>query len=194
MRLSHYLFMLLLATASLHPLSAQSDPEAVAFEYLQVLSGEGMAATGRYIDPDALQGLKEMFLPILELEDQQSLAQMRTLMFGGTATIDHVRSMNAVDFYTGLMQFIKGQMNQFDMNITKSEVIGAVYEGEHLAHVVVRAGVGVGDQAETGMDVITMSRHSDVWKIGLKSNIETATRQLSAALMRAQERKGTGSP
>ena len=164
--------------------ASATTPEEVAQDYLRVATDDGLSATGRFFEPAAVEGMKQTFVSLLDLEAEQGQSQVRTIMFGEGTSLEAARQLNAPEFYGGVMRFIEAQMNSSEIRFSGSEVLGAVYEGSDLAHVVARVVVGVGEQEMSSVDLISMRRNGQGWALLMQAEMD----QFAAAMRQQVDR------
>lgn len=170
--------------------ASATTPEEVAEQYLEVATNEGLSQTGRFFEPEAVQGMKDTFVSLLELEAEQGQSQVLQLMFGEEATLDAARAMPPAEFYGGVMRFIEAQMQSGDIRFSDSAVLGAVREGDDVAHVVTRVVVGVGAQSVSSVDLISMRKEGDGWTLLMQPEMD----QFASAIGHQVERARASAP
>ena len=174
-------------------------PEAVAQAFLDTMVAEGLGATGRFFAPAALEEIKTAFLGLLDLEAGQGEGELRGLLFGADRSLEQVQALAPADFYRGVMRFVEAQMGESSVNLAGGEVLGAVMEGETLAHVVTRVRMGIGENGMDTIDVISLRRTEKGWALLLKGEMQQMIQAIRAQvdLARANEapvEEGEGEP
>ena len=165
-----------------------SSPEEVTKEYFAAIQQHGMSTAVEYMHPEELAKFQEMVLPIFALEEESGQAELRTKMFGRTATVESVANARPHDFMKRFLLFFAEATHTLGgIDFDEIEVLGSVPEGE-VVHVVARTSVGVGEIRASGMEVISWKRHGSGWKAllsgemqGLAQGMLQAAREQQAA-------------
>ncbi|MBI5143432.1 MAG: DUF2059 domain-containing protein [Nitrospirae bacterium] len=155
-------------------------PEEAVQAYFLAMRDGGLAATGRLLHPEALARFREILLPLVEIQDSDGQNLIMSVFFGADATIDSVRAKKPLEFYTSFMNVASVMSGMSLVNIGGFEIVGSVAEGD-MVHVVVRGQASAGPITTGGMEVASLKRDGEGWKILLNRNIEgfaEALRQL----------------
>ena len=159
-----------------------STPEELAAVYLATAQREGLRETGRFYDPSTLADIKSAFLPLLEREASNGQAIVRHAMFGTATPLDAIRGLQPVDFFRGVANFFQVQMEDSSLPLPDSAIVGSVYEGDDVAHVLVRFEPLFN---RTNLDVVSMRRNGQTWALfpgeELAAFTELARQQTSAS-------------
>ena len=70
------------------------------------------------------------------------------------------------------------------MKTSTFEIIGQVAEGDSLIHVVTRVKASVGEMTSTQMDVETLRRYNDGWRLTLRGQMEGLAEEIAAQMRR----------
>lgn len=167
------LLTLALAAAWCLPSSAAAltpdmTPEAVATEaYARMRAGDWASAAETF-DPEALRGFRGMFQPLLDGKGGDGLA---VAFFGGGRTAAEVAKMSDAEFFAGFIRSVAGGMGGM-VSLGEQQVLGAVPEGENRTHLVVRAHAEAMGLRITQMEVVTLNRTPQGWRLAMSGEME----------------------
>ncbi len=156
-------------------LTPDMSAEQVAAEsYARMRAGAWDAAAETF-DPAALKHFREMVGPIIE----GPLGEGMIGMFYGTGkTADDIRKMNDMAFFAGFMRNVVGDAGA---RLEAQEILGSVPEGADRLHLVTRASVEAMDIRITQMEVVTMNRTSQGWRLALSGKFDGIAQALRKA-------------
>ena len=163
--------MLWLALAGVGNAAAATSPEDVACEYMAALREEGIVASVRYMHPDELQRFKAMFQPLFDASDSEAALGLLKVFYGEKATPKSVAALSAEEFLRGFLRVADTQFKALDVTFGDMQVLGSVQEGDVL-HLVTRVNAGTPDFSLTQMEVVSMKRHGDDWRVMLSGQVE----------------------
>ncbi|MBP6750585.1 MAG: hypothetical protein KA144_13185 [Xanthomonadaceae bacterium] len=147
-------------------LRPDATPEAVLHEsFRRMKAGEWTSAADAF-DPAALTQLRDMLAPILESEDGAGVA---TMFFGDGASPASLKSMSDQAFFAGLMSSI---MQTAGGSLESQEVLGGVAEGPDRMHMVVRNKAAAMGLSITQMEVVTLNKTPQGWRLALSGKME----------------------
>lgn len=147
-------------------LKPDASPEAVLQESFRRMQASEWAATADVFDPAALKQLREMLAPILESDQGAGVA---SLFFGDDATPASLKSMNDQAFFAGMMSTL---MRVSGGTLESQEVLGGVAEGPDRMHMVVRNKAGAMGMSITQMEVVTLNKTPQGWRLALSGKME----------------------
>lgn len=157
-------------------------PEEAVQAYFAAMRDGGLAATGRLLHPEALARFREILLPLVEMKDPAGQNPVMAVFFGADATIDSVRAKTPLEFYTAFMNVASVMSGMSLVSIGDFDIVGSVAEGD-MVHVLVRGQASAGPITAGGMEVASLKRYGEGWKILLSRNVEgfaEALRQLGS--------------
>lgn len=167
----HFAFLAFSMLAFACPLPAaeltpELSAEQVAAEsYARMRAGEWESAAETF-DPAALKQFREMIAPIIEGPMGEG---MIGIFYGAGKTADDIRSMNDTTFFAGFMRNIAGGVA---VSLKGQEILGGVPEGADRLHLVTRASVEAMDIRMTQMEVVTMNRTPQGWRLALSGKFD----------------------
>ncbi len=167
------LLTLALLTAWSLPLSAATltpdmSPETVATEaYARMRAGDWAAAAEAF-DPEALRGFRGMFLPLLEGKGGDGLA---VAFFGEGKTAAEVAKMSDSEFFAGFIRSVAGGLGGM-VSLGEQQILGGVPEGANRTHLVVRARAEAMGMRITQMEVVTLNRTPQGWRLAMSGEME----------------------
>ena len=156
-------------------LKPDASPEAVLQESFRRMQTSEWAAAADAFDPAALKQFREMLAPLLESDDSASVMAM---FFGDDVSAASLKSMSDQAFFAGLMSTI---MQTSGGRLESQDVLGGVAEGPDRMHMVVRSKAAAMGLSITQMEVVTLNKTPQGWRLALSGKMEgmaQALRQL----------------
>lgn len=142
-----------------------SAEQVAAESYSRMRAGEWDSAAETF-DPAALKQFRDMIAPILEGAMGEGMIGM---FYGAGKTADDIRRMNDTAFFAGFMRNIAGGVA---VSLKGQEILGSVPEGADRLHLVTRASVEAMDIRMTQMEVVTMNRTPQGWRLALSGKFD----------------------
>ncbi|UCE25866.1 MAG: hypothetical protein JSU74_07435 [Candidatus Zixiibacteriota bacterium] len=179
--------LLMLACAGQQDKKLLDDAVALAEQGSQALNDMDMEAYAAIIHPDDLENFRSMLMP-----DIERLAQLRQTdsitLFDKTFSIEDLRSEPAEKFFVDLMVTIFDISPELKTSFTEmtNDHIGAVAQSDSLIHVVVNTKMQVGTRHVNEMNVSTVRRYEDGWKLRISNKIEGIALMLQQSLRMQQ--------
>jgi hypothetical protein len=168
---------------------AVATPEEVARGYMDAVKSGDMEHVGVFMHPAALEKFKGILVQLagvignVDAETDPKKNTAIRVLFGDEKpqTVKDALAKNLfVHFLTNLSQAMP--MLRQMLNDSTYDFIGHVDEGGNQTHVVYRATLTTGGTAVTKMEVLTLKRDGEEWKVMLTGDIESfvggLTRQL----------------
>ena len=156
-------------------------PEESARAYFTALKSAGMGAVADFTHPAELQRFKAMVLPIYQAEAQAGQGELRKLTFGAEATLAQVESAEPAAFMRGFMNIIANRAGAVGLQFESIEVLGSVAEGETV-HVLTRMRMAASPVTITKLEVVSMKKLGDDWKLMLSGQFEGMAQALSGRM------------
>ena len=150
---------------------AIKNPEDTVRDYFSALRDWGVIATGSFMHPEALAKFKEMLLPLFEVEYSNGQKNLLKVFFGNDATIETVRKSSSIEFYNSFMLIASASSGLSDVRFESLSLIGSVKEGD-IIHVLGRAQTGAGSISVGMIEVVSLKRYGQEWKMLLSGKIE----------------------
>ena len=151
---------------------------------LQELNWEAYAAL---VHPDDLDGFKAMLLP-----DIEKLAVMRSAdsvtLFDRTFSLEDLRSGTSEQFFVDMMKTVFQISVELGQSFSgmKNNHIGAVAENDSLIHIVVNTSMNIGLKNVKEMNVSTVRRFEDGWKLRMSPKLEGIGMMLQQSMQMQQ--------
>jgi hypothetical protein len=170
------------------PEPSGEKPEEVAHTYIRAMADLHLNVVADSMHPSALDAFQKILGGIADgiaaaPTDRKPPEKMVDALFGdkGLATIktDSARDV-FVRFMSNLTTFVP-QIREMTAG-SEYQVLGHVDEGD-LAHVVFRATLRRGEVSMTKMDVLTLKRAGDSWKVLLTDELATIVSGLGRQLV-----------
>ncbi|HSG99897.1 MAG TPA: hypothetical protein VLB27_07610 [candidate division Zixibacteria bacterium] len=151
------------------------------------LRANGLGSLAEHIHPAELEKFKEMLMPTFTTmlaNPAAAQSPLFTTFREIDSTLDFA-AMDPADFFGGFTTLLDQQMPQFgqalaDMN---ARVIGSVAEGDSLQHLMVRGTMTMMDQSAEQLEIVTLIRVDDGWKLGLPREISGVANAIRQQLM-----------
>ncbi len=179
--------LLMLACAGQQDNKLLDDAIALAEQGSQALNDMDMEAYASVIHPDDLENFRAMLM-----SDIERLAQLRQTdsitLFDKSFSIEDLRSEPAEKFFVDLMVSIFEISPELKTSFTEmtNDHIGAVAQSDSLIHVVVNTKMQVGTKHVNEMNVSTVRRYEDGWKLSMSNKIEGIALMLQQSLRMQQ--------
>lgn len=172
-----YLVLMLAVVTSL---SFAETPTDRAKMYFSDMEDRNFAAAAGHIDADQLKEFRQMMGFYKEIP-QQAQAQFIQTFFGPDQTVETIEKVTDVEFFSGLFSFIMSQADAAGgVNFDGVEILGEVKEG-NIIHLVTRNRVSMGMVEVEAMEVISLKKSGNEWRILMSGNIKGLPQQLRAA-------------
>jgi hypothetical protein len=163
--------------ADLKPADA---PETVLRESYRRMQANDWIAAADTFDPAALKQFRDMLAPILDAGDG---AGMLTAFFGPEQTPDSLKTMSDQAFFAGL---ISSMMRTSGGTLEGQDVVGGVAEGPARMHMVVRTKAAAMGITITQMEVVTLNKTAEGWRLALSGKMEGMAQALQMLRSKAK--------
>jgi len=171
---------------------AQPDmttPRGVVERSEKLLIALDFDAFAECMHPSALARFKTMMWPIFELiADKDTTANAAALaMFGleksDSGLVDIPPGQVFANFMRGLANFLPEFKSA--MESSRSEYIGEIAEGDSLVHIVARSSAAAGGTEVTEMEVVTVRRYGEEWRLELSGKMEGFAQSIGQRLLKS---------
>lgn len=131
-------------------------------------------------DPQELGEIRSLLSFFYEsTEDSQE--QLLKTFFGATATPDSVADLSDAEFFAAILQLTMEQAKKSaGLNFGDIRTLGYVAEPPDLAHVIARFDVTFGAEPISMLDLVSMRRIGDEWKLLMQADVKALARELQA--------------
>jgi hypothetical protein len=171
-RLMLLLFAGPLAAAELRP--EMSAEEVAAEAYARMRAGDWPSAAEAF-DPAALKQFRDMMAPMLEGPVGEAMAGM---FFGAGSSGSDLAKMNDAAFFAGFMRTVSDGSGA---RLDGQDILGKVPEGPDRQHLVTRATAEAMGLRMTQMEVVTLNRTPQGWRLALSGELEGMAQALRRA-------------
>ena len=183
----------LVVTAAI-PVSAAEGPEEIAHIYIRAMADQRLNVVADSMHPGALERFRGIIVGVAEAiataaPERKPPAKMISALFGeeGPQAMKDLPPRDVfVRFMSNLTTFVP-QIREMHAG-SEYQVLGHVDEGGNVTHVVFRATLKRGETELTKMEVLSLKRDGDSWKVLLTDDLENLVagfaRQLSAPVKR----------
>jgi hypothetical protein len=158
-----------------------------AMAYFDDINNRNFAAAAGQFDPAQLKEFRTMmeFYKELPPEVQTEFVQG---FFGPTQTVESINNVSDVEFFASIFNFVMQQADQAGgINFDGVEILGEVKEGDNIAHLVTRNRVSVGEIEVEAMEVVSLKKQGDGWRMLMSGSIKGLPAQLNAVFSQAQQ-------
>lgn len=139
-------------------------------------------AYASHMHPEALAGVRAMFIPIVEADTTGKVAQT---FFGGSST-DELKKATDAELFARLFAGLSKSIPAFAEALASSEmqVVGSLPEPPDLVHVVYRFRARAEQMGIQRTQVASLKKHGGDWKLMLTGSIEGLAARLKQAVPR----------
>jgi len=136
--------------------------------------------------PEALQDFKDLLVSVLEATGETDRATQMGLVsfFDGARDAEAVIALEPEELFAAFMRGVVSQSPQMREAFAgvDFEIIGTVYEGNDLAHVVYRMQMSLEGLDMTQVDVVSLRRSGTDWRMLLTGEFEGLAEQLKLTI------------
>jgi hypothetical protein len=147
-------------------LKPDDSPETVLRESYRRMQANDWPAAADTFDPAALKQFRDMLAPILDAGEGAAVLPM---LFGPAQTPDSLKTMSDQAFFAGL---ISSMMRSSGGTLEGQDVVGGVAEGPERMHMVVRSKAAAMGITMTQMEVVTLNKTAEGWRLALSGKME----------------------
>lgn len=179
------------AVAFAAPPPKDATPEQVATEaYARMKAGDWQGAAETF-DPAALARFRAMMQPVIDAAAKPAPASddgtvaidtsgmVLAMLFSPATSIDEVRALSDAEFMGRVMKNMTGMGK---VQLDRQTLLGAVPEGPDVVHLVARAQASADGVAMTQMEVITLNRTPDGWRLAMSGDMSGLAEALGARM------------
>jgi hypothetical protein len=163
---------------------APSSPESVVQGYLRALKSGQYLAVAEFMHPEALAKFRTMILPLVEESAGGDPTESLLPLFRGVSDIAALKKLSHAEFFaaffgglTDANPGIKEALSSGSLTLTP---IGSVPEGD-IIHVVCRTSAAVEGISVSKMEVVSLRRSTDSWRVLLSGEMEGIVQALRSA-------------
>lgn len=169
------LMSLVVAPLAAAELTPEMSAEQVAAEaYARMRAGDWPSAAEAF-DPAALKQFRDMMAPMLEGPVGEAMAGM---FFGAGSSGSDLAKMNDAAFFAGFMRTVSSGTGA---RLDGQDILGKVPEGPDRQHLVTRTTAEAMGVRMTQMEVVTLNRTPQGWRLALSGELEGMAQALRRA-------------
>lgn len=161
-----------------------ASPEAMVEAMSRAMAAGDWTAAAASFDPQALKDFRALLMPVLERLPADQAEAMAASVFS-RQSVARLRNGSDAEFFAA---FMAGMMAMGGGRLEASQVIGSVAEGSDLRHVVVRNRASASGLSMTKMEVVSVRRTPEGWRVLLKGEMKG----LAEAMVRRLGQPGGG--
>jgi hypothetical protein len=155
-------------------LTPADSPEAVLRESYRRMQASDWVGAADTFDPAALKQYREMIAPLLEAGED---AGMLAMLFGTEATAGSLKAMSDQAFFAAMTA---SMMRTASSTLDGQEILGGVAEGPDRIHMVVRSKASAMGLSLTQMEVVTLNKTAQGWRLALSGKMEGMAKAMQA--------------
>jgi hypothetical protein len=149
--------------------------------YFSDIENRNFTAAAEHFDPVQLKEFRKMMEFYKEIPPEAQKQFIQTF-FGAEQTLESMETVTDTEFFSGLFSFIMKQADAAGgLSFDGIEILGEVKEGKHVSHLVTRNRVSVGELEMEAMEVISLKKVGDEWRVLMSGKIKGLPQQLKAA-------------
>ncbi len=160
--------------------SASDTPESVVEHYHAAFAQKRWLALAEYLHPDDLAQFKKELLSIFSEDNEKTRAGIIE-MYGKGATLQSLRTGTDEAFLMPILAMLNERLDSASLRIVSQDILGSVPEGE-LVHVVYRWQSESPRLRQSQVEVRTLRRYQDTWRLVPPTNLESVVPALKRAL------------
>jgi hypothetical protein len=160
--------------------SASETPEMVVEQYHAAFAKKRWLALADYLHPDDLAQFKKALLSIFSDDNEKTRAGIIEIYGKGT-TLQSLREGTDEAFLSPILAMLNERLDSANLRIVSQDVIGSVVEGEFV-HVVYRWQSESARLRQSQVEVRTLRRYRDTWRLVPPTNLEGVVPALKRAL------------
>ena len=172
--------LLLFSSAAL----ANETPESTAAKYFNALNANGFQAAPDFMHDRELARFKENLVPLFTSGPIQQRNNWAEAFLGPDISAEEAVELHPKEFTRLFMSHLGPQVFAAGAHFDELEIVGTIKE-EELVHVLCRLRGSTGKFQAKYLQVITMLKEGESWKIMLPPEMDAASQMLGASV-RAQ--------
>jgi hypothetical protein len=160
-------------------------PTERAQMYFDALKAADYKAAAGHVDVGQLAEFREAisFYKLIPEPDQRKFI---ATFFGHDRTPEFVDGLSDANVFSAILAFIFERAIAADMTLEGTDILGSVEEGVNLRHLVTRTRTNVGKIESSSMEVVTVSRSGEGWRVMMSGRLKGLPAQMKAAFARKQ--------
>ena len=165
------------------PRETHAEAEKVVDQYIAAMTGGDLETCASLMHPDALKGLQEILLPIVDMAEAANREDQFFTLFADVDTADALRALSKEAFF---VSFLKGslfsQPEIFEaMKSMQYTIIGTAPEGDGVVHVLYRLKMSMMGSNIEELETISLKQSGDSWRLLLSGDIKNTAEKIKQA-------------
>ena len=165
------------------PQDSHAEAEQVVDQYIAAMTGGDLETCASLMHPDALKGLQEILLPIVDMAKQAGRKEQFFTLF---ADVDSANALRALSQEAFFVSFLKGslfsQPEIFEaMKNMQYTIIGTAPEGDGVVHVLYRLKMSMMGTDVEELETISLKQSGDSWRLLLSGDIKNTAEKIKQA-------------
>jgi hypothetical protein len=159
------------------------NPTERAEMYFSDIENRNYSAAAEHFDPVQLKEFREMMEFYKEIPTEAQ-AQFIKTFFSEEQTVESIAKLSDTEFFSGLFNFIMKQAEATGgVSFDGLEILGEVKEGQNISHLVTRNRVSIGELEVEAMEVVSMKKVGNEWRMMMSGKIKGLPQQIKAAFV-----------
>jgi hypothetical protein len=167
---------------------ATPSPESVVKDYVAAMKGGQYSRAAELMHPEALEKFRSMMLPLVEASAGTDEANSLLAFFRGVKDVEALKKLSPAElfaaFFAGIAEASPAMKEA--LSTASTTTIGSVPEGD-VVHVVSRTSVTAEGIVINKMEVVSLKRAGESWRVLLSGEIEGIAQALKKAFSRKHE-------
>lgn len=149
--------------------------------YFDDLKARQYKAAASHFDPEQLKEFRVMMEFYKEIPEEPQREFIKAF-FGEHQSTESVQALSDTEFFAGMFIFIMQRAEATGgLNFDGLEILGTVAEGEDKAHLVTRNRISMGEVEIEAMEVVSLKKYGNNWKVMMSGRIKGLPAQLKSA-------------
>ena len=156
-------------------------PQQRAELYFSDIENLDFLGAASHFDAEQLKEFRGMMEFYKEMPEEAQTNFVQTF-FGPDQSTESLENLSDLEFFSGLFSFIMKQAEAAGgLNFDGIEILGEVKEGDDITHLVTRTTVSLGAIDMEAMEVVSLKKSGEEWRILMSGKIKGLPQQLRAA-------------
>jgi hypothetical protein len=186
-------FLIAIAGCAEQEVPFNADAQAVAEQAQAYMKAADWSGMSKIMHEVGLEDFTAMILPAIESRvplGDTNQANDTVSLFGVPYSANELRTLPADSFMAVIMNTVFQVTPQLGQTFATLETspVGQVAEGDSLIHVLMRTSMSLGGGAVSEMDVLTVGKSGDAWKLLFPTRLKGMTQLIQQSIMRSPGR------
>jgi hypothetical protein len=174
--------------------AASTNPDQVALASAAALERQDWNAYAETFDAQSLKEFRDLFAPLLKAVERRSAEEQAAVLalFEGATDVKTALAWSPRELFVRVMKAL-GRLDTARTVLagTRTKTLGTVLEGNELAHVVIRSTRTMPGARLEKVDVVSLKRSGNEWKLLLPPELKTIGQGIATGLGASAIETGT---